>query len=134
MLRSANSMTRRARSGIDFFDHADIYGRAMHGCEKRFGEALGLSGAERDEITLQTKCGIVPAEGVFDFSYEHIVASGGGVAAALRTDRIDVLLLHRPDALVRAGGGRARVRRAARRRARCAHSASPTTPRARSTC
>ncbi|MGN8024646.1 aldo/keto reductase [Microbacterium sp. 22242] len=87
-------------SGIDFFDHADIYGRAMHGCEKRFGEALGLSAAERDEITLQTKCGIVPAEGVFDFSYDHIVRQVEGSLAALRTDRIDVLLLHRPDALV----------------------------------
>ncbi len=46
-------------SGIDFFDHADIYGGAMHVCEDRFGAALGLSAAERDEITLQTKCGIV---------------------------------------------------------------------------
>ena len=90
-----------ARSnGIDFFDHADIYGGAMHVCEERFGAALGLSAAERDEITLQTKCGIVPSEGMFDFSYEHIMRQVEGSLAALRTDRIDVLLLHRPDALV----------------------------------
>ncbi|MDQ0615798.1 putative oxidoreductase [Microbacterium sp. W4I4] len=91
--------TARA-SGIDFFDHADIYGGAMHVCEDRFASALQLSASERDEITLQTKCGIVPAEQMFDFSYEHIVAQVEGSLKALRTDHIDVLLLHRPDALV----------------------------------
>lgn len=90
-----------ARSaGIDFFDHADIYGGAMHVCEQRFAEALALSPAQRDEIVLQTKCGIVPDQGMFDFSYEHIMTQVDGSLRALNTDRIDVLLLHRPDALV----------------------------------
>lgn len=87
-------------SGIDFFDHADIYGGSMHFCEERFASALGLSSSERDEIVLQTKCGIVPKQGMFDFSYEHIIQQVDGSLAALGTDRIDVLLLHRPDALV----------------------------------
>ncbi|UYO96174.1 aldo/keto reductase [Microbacterium sp. M28] len=87
-------------AGVDFFDHADIYGGGMHVCEARFAEALQLTPAERDEITLQTKCGIVPADGAYDFSYEHIMHQVDGSLAALRTDRIDVLLLHRPDALV----------------------------------
>lgn len=87
-------------AGIDFFDHADIYGGEMHHCEARFADALRLSTTERDEIVLQTKCGIVPAQGMFDFSYDHIVGQVEGSLAALRTDRIDVLLLHRPDALV----------------------------------
>lgn len=87
-------------SGIDFFDHADIYGGSMHRCEARFADALQLSASERDEIVLQTKCGIVPAQGMFDFSYEHIVAQVEGSLAALQTDRLDVLLLHRPDILV----------------------------------
>ncbi|WP_341974024.1 aldo/keto reductase [Microbacterium sp. LWO13-1.2] len=91
--------TARA-AGIDFFDHADIYGGSMHACEARFGDALQLSTAERAEIVLQTKCGIVPAQGMFDFSYEHIVTQVEGSLRALRTDFIDVLLLHRPDALV----------------------------------
>jgi predicted oxidoreductase len=92
---------RTARdAGIDFFDHADIYGGSMHVCEARFGDALQLSSAERSEITLQTKCGIVPSQGMFDFSYEHIVTQVEGSLRALRTDYIDVLLLHRPDALV----------------------------------
>ncbi|PKI90573.1 aldo/keto reductase [Actinomycetales bacterium SN12] len=90
-----------ARSaGIDFFDHADIYGGAMHVCEDRFAAALQLSAAEREEIVLQTKCGIVPSQQMFDFSYEHITAQVEGSLKALRTDYIDVLLLHRPDALV----------------------------------
>ena len=87
-------------SGIDFFDHADIYGGRMHFCEERFAAALDLTASERDEIVIQTKCGIVPAQGMFDFSYDHIVRQVEGSLAALRTDYIDVLLLHRPDALV----------------------------------
>lgn len=86
--------------GVDFFDHADIYGGSMHLCETRFAEALQLSTAERAEITIQTKCGIVPAQQMFDFSYEHIVRQVEGSLRALNTDYIDVLLLHRPDALV----------------------------------
>lgn len=91
--------TARA-AGVTYIDHADIYGRELHGCERRFAEALRLSPAERDELTLQTKCGIVKGESAFDFSYEHIVDSVEGSLEALDTDRIDVLLLHRPDALV----------------------------------
>ncbi|WP_022892927.1 aldo/keto reductase [Agromyces subbeticus] len=87
-------------AGIDFFDHADIYGDELHGCERRFAEAMQLTPAQRDEITLQTKAGIVKDGPYFDFSYEHIIESVEGSLRALETDRIDVLLLHRPDALV----------------------------------
>ncbi|MET0862210.1 MAG: aldo/keto reductase [Lacisediminihabitans sp.] len=87
-------------AGIDFFDHADIYGGAMHACEERFAAAMRLTPSERAEITIQTKTGIVPPGPYFDFSYEHIVESVEGSLRALRTDYIDVLLLHRPDALV----------------------------------
>lgn len=94
-------LVRTARdAGIDFVDHADVYGREMHECERRFAEALALTPSQRDEITIQTKCGIVREGPYFDFSYEHIVASVEESLRALRTDRIDVLLLHRPDALV----------------------------------
>lgn len=87
-------------AGIDFFDHADVYGSDLHGCERRFAEAMRLTPAQRDEITLQTKCGIVPDGPYFDYSYEHIISSVEGSLRALDTDRIDILLLHRPDALV----------------------------------
>ena len=94
-------LVRSARdAGIDFFDHADVYGRELHGCERRFAEALQLSASERAEITIQTKAGIVGDGPYFDFSAEHIIESVNGSLEALQTDYIDILLLHRPDALV----------------------------------
>ena len=87
-------------AGIDFFDHAAVYGHELHGCERRFAEAMRLTPSERDRITLQTKCGIVPDGPYFDFSYEQIISSVEGSLRALETDRLDILLLHRPDALV----------------------------------
>jgi predicted oxidoreductase len=87
-------------TGIDFFDHADVYGEGLHGCERRFAEALQLSPSQRSEITLQTKAGIVPDGPYFDFSYDHLIEAVDGSLAALDTDYIDILLLHRPDALV----------------------------------
>ncbi len=85
-------------AGITFFDHADIYGGAPHVCEARFGDALKLTAAERDSILLQSKVGIRP--GYFDFSKEHILKVVDGSLAALKTDYLDILLLHRPDTLV----------------------------------
>jgi predicted oxidoreductase len=86
-------------AGIDFFDHAAVYGTEQHQCEARFAEALQLKPADRAELTIQTKAGIVRG-GSFDFSREHLVSSVERSLRALRTDYIDVLLLHRPDALV----------------------------------
>ncbi|MBK0331447.1 aldo/keto reductase [Brachybacterium sp. MASK1Z-5] len=86
-------------AGIDFFDHADIYG-GDHLCERRFAEAMHLNANERSEITIQTKAGIVTDGPYFDYSYEHLIESVEGSLKALRTDYIDILLLHRPDALV----------------------------------
>ncbi len=86
--------------GIDFFDHADVYGSSVHGCERRFAEAMRLTPAERERVVLQSKCGIVPAGPYFDFSAEHILRSVEGSLDALGTDHLDLLLLHRPDSLV----------------------------------
>jgi predicted oxidoreductase len=93
-------VTTAREAGIDFFDHADIYGGALHVCETRFAQALQLSPAERAEITIQTKAGIVGDGPYFDFSYEHLIESVDGSLRALQTDYVDILLLHRPDALV----------------------------------
>lgn len=84
-------------AGINFFDHADVYG-GDHGCERRFGEAVTLSSTDREEIVLQSKVGI--RDGYFDFSAEHILESVDESLRALKTDYMDVLLLHRPDTLV----------------------------------
>src|SRR5512143_2299793 len=82
--------------GINFFDHADIYGGGKS--EERFSEALGMNPSLREKMIIQTKCGI--RKGYFDFSKEHILEAVDGSLKRLRTDYIDVLLLHRPDALV----------------------------------
>ena len=97
-IRGLYSAAREA--GIDFFDHAAVYGKTLHGCEERFAKALALTPAEREAITIQTKAGIVREGPYFDFSYEHLTSSVDASLAALRTDYIDILLLHRPDALV----------------------------------
>ncbi|GAA1327330.1 aldo/keto reductase [Brachybacterium rhamnosum] len=95
------TLVRTARdAGIDFFDHADVYGSSTHGCERRFAEAMRLTPSEREQITLQTKTGIRHPGPYFDFSAEHIVESVEESLAALGTDYLDILLLHRPDALV----------------------------------
>ncbi|MCZ2263609.1 aldo/keto reductase [Isoptericola sp. QY 916] len=87
-------------AGIDFVDHADVYGDDLHGCERRFAEAMRLTPSEREQLTIQSKAGIVREGPYFDFSYEHLVESVEGSLQALGTDHLDVLLLHRPDALV----------------------------------
>lgn len=87
-------------AGITFLDHADVYGSSLHGCEQRFAEALKLSSSEREQFVIQSKAGIVREGPYFDFSHEHIVESVNGSLEALGTDYLDILLLHRPDALV----------------------------------
>ncbi|AWS43616.1 aldo/keto reductase family oxidoreductase [Streptosporangium sp. 'caverna'] len=87
-------------AGITFLDHADIYGTGVHGCERRFAQALRLTSSEREQFVIQSKAGIVKDGPYFDFSYEHIVESVNGSLEALGTDYLDILLLHRPDALV----------------------------------
>jgi len=94
-------LVRAARdAGIDFVDTADVYGNELHGSDRRFAQAMQLTSSERAELTIQTKAGIVREGPYFDFSYEHIMESVEGSLTALETDYIDILLLHRPDALV----------------------------------
>lgn len=82
--------------GANFFDHADIYGGGA--CEEIFADAIHMNDTVREKIILQSKCGI--RKGMFDFSKEHILASVDGILKRLKTDYLDILLLHRPDALV----------------------------------
>ncbi|MGC8704969.1 MAG: aldo/keto reductase [Athalassotoga sp.] len=82
--------------GINFFDHADIYGGGKS--EELFGTALKEMKGVREKIFIQTKCGI--RDGYYDFSRDHILEAVDGSLKRLKTDYIDVLLLHRPDALV----------------------------------
>ena len=92
--------------GITSFDHADIYGN--YSVESLFGEALMSAPGLRERLQLVTKCGIKlvadarPAHAIksYDSSRAHVTASVEASLRALRTDRIDVLLMHRPDLLM----------------------------------
>ncbi|MGX8680208.1 MAG: aldo/keto reductase, partial [bacterium] len=83
-------------AGINFFDHADIYGGGRS--EELFGQTLKANPSLRDKMYIQTKCGIIPGKR-YDFSYDHIVNSLDQSLARLQTDHVDFFLLHRPDAL-----------------------------------
>ena len=90
--------------GVDFFDHADIYGGYL--CEAAFGEALKLVPALRDRMEIVTKCGIATtakpehALGHYITDSAHIIKSAEQSLVNLATDRIDLLLIHRPDPLM----------------------------------
>ncbi|AZS14203.1 aldo/keto reductase [Paenibacillus lutimineralis] len=83
---------------INFFDHADIYGPSYGECESHFADAIQMNPEIREQMILQSKCGIRP--GYFDFSKEHIIEATDGILKRLKTDYLDVLLLHRPDTLM----------------------------------
>lgn len=93
---AANVLRAACDGGIDFFDHADIYGGGE--CEKAFTKALKHAGLKRSDFILQSKCGI--RKGCFDFSKKHILEAADGILERLETDYLDVLVLHRPDALM----------------------------------
>ncbi|WP_122645134.1 aldo/keto reductase [Enterococcus mediterraneensis] len=84
-------------NGINFFDHADIYGDGS--CESIFADALAKTNYKREDLFIQTKCGIVPGK-MYDFSKKHIIESVEGSLKRLRVDYVDALLLHRPDTLM----------------------------------
>lgn len=88
--------------GVTLFDHADIY---RHGkAEAVFGEVLAGTSGLRERIQLQTKCGIrLNERGLethYDLSPDAIIERVNGSLERLRTDYVDILLLHRPDPLM----------------------------------
>lgn len=100
---SAKAAEKFIQTALDlnanFFDHADIYGDGA--CEEIFARAIHMNESVREQIILQSKCGI--RKNMFDFSKEHILKSVDGILSRLKTDYLDILLLHRPDALVEPG-------------------------------
>lgn len=88
--------------GINMFDHADIYTKGK--AERVFGHLLKERPSLREQIILQSKCGIRSPQGTsphqFDFSEKYILSSVDGILERLGTEYLDILLLHRPDPLV----------------------------------
>ena len=100
---SSSEMNKMIHSSIEmgayFFDHADIYGGGKS--EEIFGDELkNDKSIKREEIIIQTKCGINSKQRNYDQSKEYILNCVDNSLRRLKTDYIDVLLLHRPDALV----------------------------------
>lgn len=94
--------------GLTTFDHADIYG--SYTCEAVFGQALYAAPSLREKMELVTKCGIMlespnrPQNNIhyYDTSYNHIIQSAETSLSNFHTDYLDLLLIHRPDALMEA--------------------------------
>lgn len=95
-------------AGITTFDHADIYGN--YTCEELFGEAIAGQSSLREKMLIVSKCGIrLKSEKrpenqmkIYDTSYKHILRSVDNSLKALKTDFLDVLLIHRPDPFMNA--------------------------------
>lgn len=89
--------------GITTFDHADLYGG--HRCEALFGEALRAQPGLKREMQLVSKCDIaIPGPWApqrrlkyYDTSAAYIRASAERSLQLLGVERLDLLLIHRPD-------------------------------------
>lgn len=96
--KSMNAFLHAAlEQGANYFDHADIYAGGKS--EEIFGQAVKEdSSIKREDLIIQSKCGI--CKGFYDLSKKHIIESVDGSLKRLQTDYLDVLLIHRPDALI----------------------------------
>lgn len=95
--QAAKMISSAAEYGVNFFDHATCYGDGE--AEKRFGDAFPLTGLKREDVIVQSKCGLHFDTKEFDWSKEDILKSADESLSRLKTDYLDVLLLHRPDLL-----------------------------------
>lgn len=83
--------------GINFIDHATCYGDGE--AEKRFGDAIALTGVKREDLIIQSKCGLRFDKQIFDWRKSNIIESVDGILKRLKMEYLDILLLHRPDLL-----------------------------------
>lgn len=84
--------------GINFFDHATCYGKDGE-AETCFGDAFPKTGIRREDVYIQSKCGILPEKGEFNWTKENILSSVDDSLRRMKLDYLDSLLLHRPDLL-----------------------------------
>lgn len=94
---AANMIRTAAEEGINFFDHATCYGNGE--AETRFGDAFPQTGLKREDVYIQSKCGLYFDRTEFSWQKEDIIASTEAILGRLKTDYLDALLLHRPDLL-----------------------------------
>lgn len=92
---AARQIEKAVEGGINFFDHATCYGRGE--AEKRFGDALRETSIKREDLRIQSKCGLCFERNEFDWTKENILTSVDESLQRLKMDYLDALLLHRPD-------------------------------------
>ena len=97
MKEAAEVIRNAVGLGVTFFDNATCYTKGV--AETRFGDAFAETGLRREDVFVQTKCGLHGERGEFDWTKEDILESVDGSLRRMRTDYIDALLLHRPDVL-----------------------------------
>ncbi|MCR4866742.1 MAG: aldo/keto reductase [Lachnospiraceae bacterium] len=95
---AAKVISKAYECGINFFDHATCYGE-NGAAETRFGEAFKLTSIKREDVFIQSKCGLCFDRNEFDWTKENILSSVDDSLRRLKTDHLDTLLLHRPDVL-----------------------------------
>ena len=95
---AANIIRTAYEQGINFFDHATCYGKDGE-AETRFGDAFPKTGIKREDIYIQSKCGLLFDKGEFNWSKQTILESVDDSLRRLKLDYLDALLLHRPDLL-----------------------------------
>ena len=94
---AANMIQTACDLGINFIDHATCYGDGE--AETRFGDAIALTKVKREDLIIQSKCGLRFDKQIFDWRKSNIIESVDGILKRLQMDYLDVLLLHRPDLL-----------------------------------
>lgn len=92
---AARQIETAVEEGINYFDHATCYGNGE--AEERFGDALKETSLKREDLIIQTKCGLQFERGEFDWTKENILNSVNESLRRLKLDYLNVLLLHRPD-------------------------------------
>ncbi len=90
-------ITTAIDNGVNFFDHADIYGRGES--ETKFAKSVKALNLDRDKLIIQSKASIRPGI-CYDFSKDHILKAIDGSLKRLNTDYLDFFLFHRPDPLM----------------------------------
>ena len=95
---AANIISTACEQGINFFDNATCYGENGE-AETRFGEAFLKTGIKREDVFIQSKCGILSQKGEFNWTKDNILSSVDDSLRRMKLDYLDALLLHRPDLL-----------------------------------
>lgn len=95
---AANIINIAFEQGINFYDNATCYGENGE-AETRFGDAFPKTGIRREDVFIQSKCGLLFWKGEFNWTKENILSSVDDSLRRMKLDYLDALLLHRPDLL-----------------------------------